>query len=100
MRFEILLPLNYNDGSILEDEKFETTADELTDQFGGTTEDALRATGTWKYGGSLYRDQLLRIRFDSDKPDAMSFLKSYKLVLKERFKQIDIWITAHEIFIL
>jgi hypothetical protein len=99
-RLEILLPLTYNDGTTIEDEKFELTADELTEHFGGITEDVLRATGTWKYGGARYRDELLRLRIDSDHPKAVAFLKSYKRVLKARFQQIDIWITAHDIHVL
>jgi hypothetical protein len=92
--------LTYNDGTVIEDEKFATTVDELTEHFGGTTEDLLRASGTWKYGGTRYRDELLRIRIDSDHPGAVAFLKSDKRVLKGRFKQIDIWITVHDIYVL
>jgi hypothetical protein len=100
LRFEILLPLTYNDGGAIEHEKFAQTLDELSEHFGGTTEDLSRAAGTWKYGGSRYRDELLRMRIDSDTPNAMTFLKDYKRVLKKRFKQIDIWITAHETYVL
>lgn len=99
-RFEILLPLTFNDGTAVEHEKITQTTDELSDHFGGTTQDLLRATGTWKYGGTRYRDELLRVRVDSDDPDAVTYLRSYKQILKERFQQIDIWITAHEIQII
>ena len=37
-RYEILLPLNYNDGSLIEPEKFDETAEELCERFGGETE--------------------------------------------------------------
>jgi hypothetical protein len=99
-RFEILLPLNYNDGSEIEPEKFDQTNLELTDRFGGVTWDTVRITGTWKYGGARYRDELLRVRIDTTDPAATAFLKGYKGLLKERFRQIDIWITAHEIEII
>jgi len=99
-RFEILLPLNYNDGTLIEPEKFDQTAEELCDRFGGVTLDTVRITGTWKYGGARYRDELLRIRIDSPDPQASDFLRSYKELLKERFQQIDIWITAHELEII
>ncbi len=99
-RYEILLPLNYNDGTEIEPEKFDQTAEELSDQFGGVTQDTVRITGTWKYGGARYRDELLRIRIDSNDPRAVDFLRSYKQRLKERFQQIDIWITAHELEII
>src|SRR6266567_2422581 len=92
-RYEILLPLNYNDGTEVEPEKFDQTAEELSDQFGGVTQDTVRITGTWKYGGARYRDELLRIRIDSNDPKTGDYLRTYKQLLMERFQQIDIWIT-------
>jgi len=99
-RYEILLPLNYNDGTLVEPAKFDQTAEELCERFGGITEDTLRITGTWKYGGTRYRDELLRIRIDSDDPQTTAFLREHKETWKKRFRQIDIWITAHEIEII
>jgi hypothetical protein len=99
-RFEILLPLTYNDGTLIEPEKFDQTADELCDRFGGVTQDTVRVTGTWKYGGTRYRDDLLRMRLDTNDPTANAFLHAQKEIWKERFQQIDIWITAYEIEII
>ena len=99
-RFEILLPLTYNDGTLIELEKFDQTAEELSDHFGGVTQDTVRITGTWKYGGTRYRDELLRMRVDTNDPTANPFLQIQKEVWKKRFEQIDIWITAHAIEII
>jgi hypothetical protein len=99
-RYEILLPLNYNDGSLIEAEKFDETAEELCERFGGVTQDTVRITGTWKYGGTRYRDQLLRLRLDTNDPAAATFLHGAKEHWKERFRQIDIWITGHEIDVI
>ncbi len=99
-RFEILLPLNYNDGTKIEADKFDQTAEELSERFGGITQDTVRITGTWKYGGARYRDNLLRIRIDTNEPAAIDFFQARKELWKERFRQIDIWITAHEIEII
>jgi hypothetical protein len=92
--------LTYNDGTLIEPEKFDQTAEELCDHFGGVTQDSVRITGTWKYGGTRYRDELLRIRIDSNDPTASAFLQAQKERWKERFRQIDIWITAYEIEII
>jgi hypothetical protein len=89
--------LNYNDGTEIGAEKFDQTAEELCDRFGGVTQDTVRITGTWKYGGTRYRDNLLRIRIDTSDPTAVAFLRTSKQLWKKRFLQIDIWITAHEI---
>ncbi len=99
-RFEILLPLNYNDGAEMEAEKFDRTAEELCERFGGVSEDTVRVSGTWKYGGTRYRDILFRIRVDTTDPTATSYFKSQKEIWKERFQQLDIWITAYEIDVI
>jgi hypothetical protein len=99
-RFEILLPLNYNDGRLIEPETFDQTAEELCDRFGGVTQDTVRITGTWKYGGTRYRDELLRMRVDTNDPTADVFFQTRKEIWKKRFEQIDIWITAHEIEVI
>jgi hypothetical protein len=99
-RYEILLPLTDNDGTLVEPAKFDLTAEELSERFGGITEDMLRVSGTWKYGGTRYRDELLRARIDSDDPHATDFLRVHKETWKKRFRQIDIWIAAHEIEII
>jgi hypothetical protein len=97
-RFEILLPLNYNDGRPIEREKFLLTQRELVRQFGATTVDTTRASGTWMYKGTLYEDLLMRVTVDSFEPnEARAFLQQYKAVLKDRFEQLDIWITAHDV---
>jgi hypothetical protein len=92
--------LTYNDGRPIEPEKFDQTAEELSDCFGGVTLDTVRITGTWKYGGTRYRDELLRMRVDTDDSAASAFFRAQKPIWKERFQQIDIWITAYEIEII
>src|SRR5947207_802345 len=99
-RYEILLPLNYNDGADTEPEKFDETAEELCEHFGAITQDTVRITGSWKYGGTRYRDTLIRIRLDTMDRAAGGFLKAQKELWKNRFRQIDIWITSHQIDIL
>jgi hypothetical protein len=92
--------LNYNDGRLIEPEKFDQTAEELCDHFGGVTQDTVHITGTWKYGGARYRDELLRMRIDTNDPAANAFLRAQKEIWKQRFQQIDIWITARDIEII
>jgi hypothetical protein len=47
IRFEILLPLFYNDGSAIEKEKFVETDDELIRTFGATSTDTVVIQGHW-----------------------------------------------------
>lgn len=100
-RYEILLPLLYNDGSKIEKEKFLIANEELVERFGATTTDSTRIVGRWIYQNQLYEDKLIRIIIDvPESEDSETFFRRYKEVLKERFKQIDIWITSYEIDVI
>jgi hypothetical protein len=101
IRFEILLPLFYNDGRPVEKEKFLATDDELVQHFGATSTDTVIVRGHWLYQSTHYSDQLIRIRLDvEDTPEHWTTMRQLKETLKVRFEQIDIWITAHRIEIL
>lgn len=101
IRFEILLPLFYNDGRPVEKEKFLTADDELVQQFGATSTDVVVVRGNWVYQGTRYSDQLVRVRLDvEDTPENWTAMRQMKDALKARFDQIDIWISAHRIEIL
>ena len=101
IRFEILLPLFYNDGRLIEPEKFLATDDDLVSTFGATSTDQITVRGHWKYKGTVYSDQLIRVRVDVEdtepNKDAMRLLKE---TLKLRFDQLDIWITGHRIDVI
>jgi hypothetical protein len=101
IRFEILLPLFYNDGRPIEREKFVQTDDELVKQFGATSTDTVVVRGNWLYQSTLYHDQLVRVRLDvADSPENFQALRDLKEILKARFEQLDIWITAYRIEII
>ncbi len=98
IRFEILLPLFYNDGRPIESEKFIQTDDELVHQFGATSTDQVVVRGHWLYQSTLYHDQLIRVRLDvEDTPENWPAMRAMKEVLKTRLEQLEIWITAHRI---
>ena len=100
-RYEILLPLLYNDGQTIEKEKFLLTHKELVEKFGATTTDSTMIVGRWIYQNQLYEDKLIRIAIDvPESEDSETFFRRYKEVLKERFKQIDIWISSYSIEII
>jgi hypothetical protein len=53
-KYEIYLPLKYNDGTDIEAEKLEEIQQQLIAVFGAMTVSSLYAPfqGTWRYGGS------------------------------------------------
>ena len=100
-RYEILLPLRYNDGERIEKRKFAVTQDEILEQFGAVTIDSVGVVGTWVYEGAQYEDRLIRLTVDVEEDAAAeSFLRQYKERLKDRFRQIDIWITSHTVNVI
>ena len=101
IRFEILLPLFYNDGRPIEPEKFLATDDDLVGSFGATSTDQVTVRGQWKYQSTVYSDQLIRVRVDvEDTAENQNAMRTLKETLKGRFEQLDIWITAHRIDII
>jgi hypothetical protein len=101
IRFEILLPLFYNDGRPIEDQKFFDTDQELLELFGASSTDSITVRGNWKYKGITYSDKLVRVRVEvEDTPTNWDTVRGLKETLKGRFEQIDIWITAHRIEII
>ena len=101
IRFEILLPLYHNDGSLVDAEKSVATDDELLDAFGAISTDYTVVRGKWTYQSVIYSDQLFRLRVDADDtPENWGAMREIKTTLKARFDQIDIWITAHRIDIV
>lgn len=100
-RYEILLPLRYNDGRFIEAEKFKQSKLELIERFGGLTVEPTPALGYWHAKGRLYEDVMIRFHVDAeDTPEVREFFVAYKEVLKERFAQLEIWITAYSLDII
>jgi len=57
--------------------------------------------GHWIYQSTLYEDKLVRVWIDTeDIPSNLEFIRNYKEILKERFQQLDIWITAQQIEVI
>lgn len=78
IRFDILLPLFYNDGRQIERAKFLQTDDELIQCFGAISTDTVTVRGQWLYQSTLYVDQLIRVRLDlQDTPDNWQAVRAY-----------------------
>ncbi len=86
-RYEILLPLKYNDGMPVEPEKFQVTRRELVTRFGALTMDAPPVSGVWLWSGREYRDQLIRFVVDTEaSSETDAYFRAFKERLKERFR--------------
>jgi hypothetical protein len=100
-RYEILLPLRFNDGQPVPDELFGETLLELRKQFRAVSAETQIIRGVWDREEAVYRDELNRVFVDVlDDPATREFFVAYKETLKTRFKQIEIWITTYPIEVL
>jgi hypothetical protein len=101
--YTIYLPLKYNDGKDIEEEKLRAIKIELVDAFGAITVSSLSAPyqGRWKYGGVEYIDDIIKIEIVATNDRATKkFFIEFKERLKSSLQQIDILITAHGIQVI
>lgn len=96
-RYEILLPIKYNDGTAVERRKFLQTYREIVSEFGGIGFQGI-THGVWVHEGHTFKDTHRRVVVDvEDTPENETFFFQFKQTLKERFQQVDIWIISYEI---
>jgi len=100
-RFEILLPLRFNDGQPVPDALVTETLLELEKQFGAVSSETQIIRGYWQHEGQLYRDELIRVFVDvPDLAESRQFFVQFKERVKTRFRQIDIWMTTYPVEVL
>ena len=100
-RFEILLPLKFNDGSPVPDDLISDCLLELRRQFGAVSSETQTIRGIWEYQDQVYRDDLVRVFVDApDEPESRAFFIAFKDRVKSRFGQLDIWMTTYPIEVL
>jgi hypothetical protein len=100
-RFEILLPLLFNDGRPVPENLIADTLIELEQRFGAISSETQTIHGRWRHEGIAYRDDLMRVFVDiPDAPEVRQFFAEYKEILKVRFAQLDIWMTTYPIEVL
>jgi len=97
-RFEILLPLRFNDGSPVPDGFIADALIELRRKFGAVSSETQRIEGQWQHAGQVYRDELMRIFVDvADTQENRDFFLQFRERLRSRFRQVSIWMTSHPI---
>ena len=99
-KYEIYLPLKYNNGTGIEPEKLKEIQQQLIAVFGAMTVSSLFAPfqGTWRYGGVQFVDDIIRIEIITER-DLISnrFFKNFKRQLKRELRQFDILITVQDV---
>ena len=97
-RFEILLPLRFNDGSPVPDGLVADALVELRHKFGAVSSETQRIEGQWQHAGQVYRDELMRVFVDvADTQQNRDFFLQFRERIRSRFRQVSIWMTSHPI---
>jgi len=101
-RFEIFIPLQYNDGTDIEPEKHLETRNEVMKHFqAGLTWEPIEALGQWPHEGTIYYDKSDKLEIIAEyTAENPKFMKEYKETLKDRYQQHEILIIMTKVEIL
>lgn len=100
-RYEILLPLRYNDGSPVPDSLLGEVLIAIRERFGAASSETQTIHGVWQHEGEVYRDDLVRVFADvADTTENRAWFLQLKERLKRDFDQLDIWMITHPIEVL
>ena len=97
-RFEVLLPLRFNDGRDVPGEWIANAVLEIVDHFGTASYETQKVEGHWRHSGILYRDDLVRIVVDvPDSTRNRQWMKQFKDRWKVRLEQLELWMGSYRI---
>ena len=78
-RFEVLLPLQFNDGRDVPEEWLADAVLEIVAQFGAASYETQRIEGHWRHDATHYRDTLVRLVVDVPESAAnRKWMRSFK----------------------
>ena len=97
-RFEVLLPLQFNDGRDVPPELLADAVLEIVDHFGAASYETQKVEGHWRHAGVMYRDDLVRIIVDvPDSARNRSWMRQFKERWRIRLDQLELWMVSHSI---
>jgi hypothetical protein len=97
-RFEILLPLQFNDGTEIPPEWLADAVLEIVEKFDAASYETQKVEGHWRYQEVMYRDNLVKIVVDvSDLDENREWMRQFKIRWKEKFQQLDLWVVSYVI---
>jgi len=97
-RFEVLLPLQFNDGRDVPPEWLAEAVLEIVEHFGAASYETQKLEGHWRQGGVMYRDSLVQLVVDvPDTAPSREWMKGFKVRWKTRLEQLELWMVSHTI---
>jgi hypothetical protein len=97
-RYEVLLPLQFNDGRDVPAELLAQAVLEIVDHFGAASYETQTVEGHWRHGSVLYRDNLVKIVVDvPDSAANRNWMKTFKVNWKKQLDQLELWMVSYRI---
>ena len=97
-RYEVLLPLQFNDGRAVPEKWLIDAIFELAEHFDGASHETQKIRGYWHHEGTLYREKFTRVVVDMDDvPKNRAWMRLYKKKWKARLEQIELWMVSYNI---
>jgi len=97
-RFEVLLPLRFNDGREVPPEWLAGAVLEVVDRFGAASYETQKVEGHWRHGGVAYRDDLVRVVVDvPDSEENRGWIREFKGRWMSRLEQLELWVVSYPI---
>ncbi|HMD96931.1 MAG TPA: hypothetical protein VKM93_06310 [Terriglobia bacterium] len=97
-RFEVLLPLQFNDGRDVPGEWLAEAVLEVVGHFGAASYETQKLEGHWRHGGVMYRDNLVRLSVDvPDTAQSRQWMKEFKGRWEARLEQLELWMVSYRI---
>lgn len=97
-RYEVLLPLQFNDGRDVPGDWLAEAVFEVVERFNAASYETQNIEGHWRYGGTAYRDNLVRIVVDvEDTPEHRAWMREFKARWKVKLDQLDLWLISYQI---
>ncbi len=97
-RYEVMLPLQFNDGREVPPEWLAEAVLEVVDHFGAASYETQKVEGHWRHGGVAYRDNLVKVVVDvPDTQRNRKCMKTFKGHWKARLEQLELWMVSYPI---
>ena len=97
-RFEVLLPLQFNDGRDIPRQWFGDAILEVVHEFGAASYETQSVEGHWRHGDVTYHDNLGRLIVDAPDTDAnRQWMRQFKARWKDRLEQLELWMVSYPI---
>jgi hypothetical protein len=97
-RFEVLLPVRVNDGRDVPPDWLAEAVLEIVASFGAASYETQKVEGHWRYGGVLYRDDIVRVVVDvPDSAKNREWMKDFKNRWRARLEQLELWMVSYRI---